>query len=150
VINISFDNYFVNDNKVMGSKTVVNQGHNNDGNIWYSIHVNGAIIKAGTNDTITWISDRTRTWILGESTLTWFDDVYLIEGTATGVSAAGTAFNVNITTPLRREIGCPHFVSGIMFITRAGKPDITIDFGNGDCDSSVTISTNNESINYSL
>jgi hypothetical protein len=150
VINIGFIDYFVNDNQVIGTKTVENKGHNIDGHLWYSVSVDGAIIKAGTNDTITWVSERTRTWIEGEGTINWFDDVYLIDGSADGVSATGVQYHVEITTDLRREIGCPHFVSGVLLITRPNKPDITVDFGNGDCDNVVTVVLNGTTYNYLL
>jgi len=148
VINISFDDYFVNDNKVLGTKTVTNKGTNIDGNLWYSILVNGSIVKAETGDTITWQSARTRTWIEGEGTTVWSDDVYLISGSANGESSSGEEYQVLITNNLRREIGCHHFVSGELLITRTNKPDINVDFGNGDCDDQVTITINGVTYNY--
>ncbi|MBK9638931.1 MAG: hypothetical protein IPO63_14420 [Bacteroidetes bacterium] len=41
---ISFDNYFVNYNQLLGTKTVTNNGRNADGKLSYSITVNGSII----------------------------------------------------------------------------------------------------------
>ncbi|MGL4596122.1 MAG: hypothetical protein ACRCYO_01260, partial [Bacteroidia bacterium] len=40
---ITFDNYFVNENQVLGTKTVVNNGPNGSGNTVFSIDVNGQI-----------------------------------------------------------------------------------------------------------
>lgn len=150
VITITFNNYFVNNNQVLGTRTVTNEGTNINGNLWYSIHVSGSIVKANSGGTITWNSDRTREWIQGESTPALFDDVWLISGTANGVNANGTNFTVTITTPLRKEAGCSHFVSGIVVVTRSGKPDITVDYGNGTCDSDVIITINGVNYNYSL
>lgn len=138
---ITFTDYFVNDNRIMGTKTVVNNGHNAAGNLTYSITVNGQIAKS-TGGTITWNSSRTREWIIGENTPTWGDDVYLISGTASGTSVSGNSFTVTITTPLRREIGCRHFVSGKFTLSPSGKADRYFDFGNGACDNQATVTIN--------
>jgi hypothetical protein len=146
---ITFNDYYVNDNKIMGTKTVVNNGHNAAGHLIYSITVNGQILKA-TGGTITWTSNRTREWIIGENTLTWGDDVYLITGSGSGTSANGNSFTVTITSPLRREIGCRHFVSGTFTLSPSGKPDRYFDFGNGTCDNQATVTINGHLYNITL
>lgn len=147
---ITFTNYFVNDNQVLGSKTVTNNGHNAAGNLSYSIAVNGQIIKAGGGGTINWTSNRTREWIIGESTAIWSDDVYLITGSANGTNAAGNSFNMTITTALRKEIGCRHFVSGAFSLTPSGKPTRYINFGSGACDNQATVTINGNIYNITL
>ena len=147
---IIFTNYFVNDNEIKGSKTVTNNGHNSAGHLTYSISVTGTIIKANGGGTITWASTRTREWIAGENTLTWADDVYLITGSASGTSAAGNAFSINITKALRKEIGCPHFVSGTVTITPSGKATRVLDYGNGSCDDNATVTINGNTYNIKL
>ena len=147
---ITFNNYFVNDNQVLGTKTVTNLGHNSAGHSSFSIVVNGQIIKAGGGGTITWSSTRTREWILGESTIPWSDDVYLITGTASGTSAAGNSFNMVITNPLRKEIGCHYLVSGALSLTPSGKPTRYVDFGTGACDDQATVTINGNVYNITL
>ncbi len=139
---ITFTNYFVNDNEVQGSKTVVNNGHNSAWHLTFSITVNGTIIKANNGGTVTWTSSRTREWIQGESTPTLNDDVYLVTGSASGTNAHGNAFTASITSALRRELSCHQFVSGIVELTPSGKPTRTIDFGNGACDNQATVTIN--------
>lgn len=151
---ITFTDYYVNDNKVSGTKTVVNNGHNSAGNLTYSITVNGQIDKA-TGATVSWTSSRTREWIDGENTLTWSDDVYLITGSANGVStpasgSSGTSFNMTITTALRKEIGCRHFVSGKFDLTPSGKATRHVDFGTGACDNEATVTINGHLHNVTL
>lgn len=147
---ITFTNYYVNDNKVMGTKTVVNNGPNSSGNLTYSITVNGQIVKASGGGTITWNSTRTREWIVGESTPAWNDDVYLITGSASGTSAGGTSFTLNITSALRKEIGCRHFVSGSFALTPSGKAVRYVDYGSGGCDNSATVTINGNTYNITL
>jgi hypothetical protein len=80
--------------------------------------------------------------IAGLNTATIYDDVYLITGYFNGTDANGNAFIANITAPLRKEIGCHWIVSGIMEITKTGKPTKTLDYGNGSCDQYATVSVN--------
>jgi hypothetical protein len=151
---ITFTNYYVNDNKVSGTKTVVNNGHNSAGHLTFTITVNGQIDKA-TGGTVTWISHRTREWVVGENTLPWSDDVYLITGTASGTSSSSssgtsTSFTVTITSPLRKEIGCRNFVSGKFDLTPSGKATRHVDFGNGACDNEATVTINGNVYTISL
>ncbi|TND09332.1 MAG: hypothetical protein FD123_1419 [Bacteroidetes bacterium] len=143
---ITFDNYFVNDNQVMGSKTVTNNGHNSAGHLVYSINVNGTILLANNGGTITWTSQRQREWTAGESTPVWYDDTYSITGSASGTGASGNTFTANITNPLIRNMafGCRrHFVQGTFEFTPSNKPMRTVDFGNGACDDIATVTINN-------
>lgn len=146
---ITFDNYYVNDHKVEGSKTVKNNGKNSAGHTTYTITVDGKIILS-SGGTITWNSNRSREWIEGESTPNWLDDVYLITGTADGVNAKGNSFNAFITLALRRELSCRWFVSGIVDINPSGKPTRSIDFGNGTCDDIATVTINGKQYTIKL
>lgn len=147
---ITFNNYFVNDNQVLGSKTVTNNGHNSSGNLSYTIAVNGQIIKANNGGTITWNSARTREWIIGENTPQWSDDVYLITGTASGTSASNNSYTAVINTALRKELSCKHIVSGTFAITPQGKATRYVDFGNGACDNQATVTINGKVYNITL
>ncbi len=147
---ISFTNYFVNDNQILGTKTVTNNGHNAAGHLVYSIQVNGQIIKASGGGTITWTSSRQREWIAGESTPAWNDDSYLITGSASGTSAAGRSFTAAITSALRKNIGCRYLVSGTLALTPSGRATRYIDFGSGACDNQATVTINGNVYNITL
>ena len=151
---ITFNNYYVNDNQVLGTKTVTNIGYNTAGHLVYDIHVNGTIHLANNQGTITWVSDRQREWTAGENTPTnWADDMYSITGTASGTSAAGENFTVNITSPLIRNmaIGCRrHFTQGTVEVTPGTRPMRTIDFGTGACDDLATVTINNHTYTIHL
>ena len=147
---ISFTNYFVNDNQVMGTKTVTNNGYNTAGHLTFSISVNGTIIKANNGGTITWTSSRTREWIAGESTPTWGDDEYLITGTASGTNSTGASFTAAITNAIDVKLSCRFIVAGTFTITPAGKPTRTFDFGNGACDDLATVTINGNVYNITL
>jgi hypothetical protein len=136
---ITFNNYYVNDKHVMGSKTVTNMGHNTSGQSYFTIVVNGLIIKP-SGDSVIWNSNRVRTWTAGESTATRLDDVYSITGSASG-SKGGYSYTMTITNPLVKSVDCQWISSGTIELQPSGKALRIIDFGTGACDdqASVTI-----------
>jgi hypothetical protein len=150
VITHTFSNYFVNDHQVLGTKTITNNGLDSNGYLSYSVVVNGSIIKPNNGGTITWNSIRTRTWIAGMNTPGLSDDKYEITGSASGTSAANVNYTMLITTPLQKNIGCKHFVSGVVEITPANKPVRVIDYGTGTCDNIITITVNNHTFTVYL
>jgi PBP1b-binding outer membrane lipoprotein LpoB len=150
VINIGFDNYFVNDNQVTGTKTVTNQGRNASGNLVWAINVNGQVILANNGGTISWTSQRSREMVAGENTPAWSDDVYRISGNGSITSSNGKSCTFNITTPLRKEIGCKWFVSGIVDITPGGKATRTLNFGTSGCDNQATVTILGSTFNITL
>lgn len=140
VITISFDNYFVNDNQVKGTKKTTNNGVNNAGHLVYTVEVNGQIIKANNGGTVSWTSTRQREWKAGEGTpLILTDDVYSITGTASGTNASGVSYTIVITQPLIRNMSCRWFESGKLDVTPQGKPTRTLDYGNTGCDANATV-----------
>jgi hypothetical protein len=144
-ITITFNNYYVNDNQVLGTKTIHNDGVNGNGNLSFTIHVEGEIILASNGGSISWTSDRVREWIAGESTPSRDDDQYSITGTASGTAANGDVFTATISQPLIRNLApnCrKHFVQGVVLIQRTGKPDRIVDFGNGACDDEAAVTIN--------
>ena len=147
---ITFTNYFVDDNQILGTKTITNNGHNALGHLTFSIVVNGQIIKASGGGTITWTSTRTREWIIGESTMVWSDDVYLITGSANGTSASGNSFTMVITSPLRKELSCHNIVSGALEVTPTGKYTRYVNFGSGTCDNIATVTINGNLYTFTL
>lgn len=146
-ITITFNNYFVNGNQVLGTRIIHNDGYNVNNNLSFSVNVNGQIILS-SGGVITWTSTRTREWIAGESTPSRDDDQYSITGTAQGTAANGDQFSASTLEPLIRNLapGCrKHFVDGKVLQQRSGKPDRTIDFGNGACDDIAVVTVNGNS-----
>lgn len=142
VITTTFQDYYVNDNKVEGTKVVTNMGANGAGHLVYHVVLtDGKITLANGEGVITWNADKYREWIAGENTKIWSDDEFLIWGTRNGTRANGQSYAVVVEqrTALRRIASCRWFVSGIAVITPDGKPTRTIDFGNGNCDDEATL-----------
>ena len=152
-ITVTFDNFFVNDNQVLGTKTIHNNGVNTAGNLTFAINVTGQIILGSGEGTIDWTSQRVREWIAGEPTPSRDDDQYSVTGTASGTACNGNTFEATITSPLIRNLApqCRrHFVAGTVLVETPGKPNRLIDFGNGNCDDQAVVTINGHSHTITL
>lgn len=141
VITVTPNNYYVNDNKVQGVKTITNNGHNTAGNLNYTIIVaNGSVTTS--DGTISWNSTRHNEWIEGESTIfnPW-DDVYLITGGAEGTTIEGEEFIVTIVSALKVKIGCRWITEGSLTLVSEDL-SILVDYGTGACDANATVTLN--------
>jgi hypothetical protein len=142
VITMTPNNYFVNNNQILGTRIVTNTGNNSSGQPTFSVQVNGSIILANNEGTITWNATRTRTWIEGFNTLIFADDVYSITGAGSGTKVNGQTWTSLIISPLVHKRICHQIVSGVLQVTPSNKPIRTIDFGQGNCDNILTVLIN--------
>lgn len=151
VITHSFDNFYQNDNKIEGTKTVTNMGLNSSNNPSFSVVIANAKITRTDGSSISWSSTRTREWIAGSSTPGIQDDKYSITGGGSGVNKNGDSFTSTITTPLIIDFSCKyHLVSGVMEIVPNGKVKRTIDYGNGSCDDDAVLTVGKKTYNIKI
>jgi len=159
VINITFANYFVGKtatamHQVAGTKDITNNGLDANGNMNWTINAALTITKPSNGGTVTFNETRNRTWIAGASTPFIFaDDKYQVTGNATGTTASGAAFTSNVVAghELIRDFSCPkHFTQGQIQTTVGTKPTMTIDFGNGTCDNTATVTRNGKTKTITL
>jgi len=147
---IGFNNYYVNDNQVTGTRQVTNMGRNSNGQLYYNISVNGSVILDSNKGTITQVSTRTRTWVNGESTLIRADDVYEITGTGTFTRPNNTTVAENITSPLIVALNCPWIKQGVIQLTPQGKAVRSLNYGNGNCDNQAVLTVGNKTKTITL
>jgi len=141
-IQISFENFYQNNNLVEGEKSILNNGLNTMNQLSFTVEVSGKITTPSA-ETFTWKSNRTRVWVAGLNTATRLDDVYEITGSGSGINRKGVSFNSEITKALRVVISCTHkLVSGIIEVKPENRLLRTIDFGTGLCDELITITVN--------
>jgi hypothetical protein len=77
------------------------------------------------------------------------DEVH-VQGEASGMNRRGVSYKVTIISTIIWKRACrlrgvcvP--VQGLKLIERRDHPDVLVDFGDGECDSLVTITKNGES-----
>jgi hypothetical protein len=141
---ITFDNFYQNDNKITGTKTVTNMGHNSLGQPFFNVHVDGAVTLSG-GGTITSVSDRTRTWTKGYTTIgDLTDDVYEITGSGTLTRANGSVITIKVTVPLVVALSCHWIEAGSVNCAIATGQSRTLNYGDTpNCDDMATVTLSN-------
>jgi len=147
---MNFENFYRNDNKLEGTRTITNNSLNTKGRMNWTINAQNMKITKSNGKVHTWNSVRTRTMSAGNDTQTYTDDVYEITGSASGVNANGFNYTANITKALHRALSCRWIDSGTIEITPEGKATRTVDFGNGSCDDQATVSVKKRTRNITL
>jgi len=150
VITITPQDYYVNDHHVEGTKTVTNMGMNTDHQPYFNVTVDGTITATDGSWTATHHSQRVRTWTAGNDTQTPLDDAYEITGSGNGVNRNGLAYTVMVTNALHVQWGCPFITQGTMEITPQDLPTRTIDYGDGTCDGTLTVTVNGYTFSFTI
>lgn len=140
--------YYVDDIKIDGTKTVENMGTNASGQPYFNVQING-VATLTSGETMTYTSTRVRTWTDGFTTLfNRFDDEYDITGTAEGVFSTGGGYTANITSAVHIKVGCGFPVSGTVEITPQSNPVRVLDYGSGTCDATFTVTVNGNTYTF--
>jgi len=140
----TFEDFYVNDIKVEGLRTCTNVSVSIEDNPSFNIMLEGGKLTWPDGTFAEREANHTRTWIRMGSPLR--DEITLI-GSASGVNRRGVSYTVTIVSMLRFKRACwatrifiP--VEGVKLIKREGQPDVLIDYGDGTCDSLVTVTIN--------
>lgn len=133
--------YFINDIKLEGTRTLTNlQNSTSDAPRFNVVLANG---KATFPDAVfaTRQSDITWQWYRAANPL---DDYLLIEqaSTASGTSRGGRNYELELLENLVYKRHCGIAVDGIKKYTINNSKEISIDYGDGTCDRSFTITIN--------
>lgn len=142
---IAFEDYYFNDNKIEGTKTILNTGENESGHLTFTKKVLDAKIVYPDGNQMSWESEKFSELTEGNETFLFADDVWAVTGGGSGVNLDGKNFTTTITSPLIYKNRCFYPVSGIMEIAVEGEELKTIDYGNGECDYEATLTVGNQS-----
>ena len=144
VHSITFDNFYQNDNQVMGTKTVTNMGNNAAGQPYFTISINGSVaLQSGGTVSAVW--NRVRTWTKGYDTpADMTDDQYEITGNGVLTRANGTTvdININTATPLVAAWGCRWIEAGTVTYNLSTGGSRSVNFGSNAapaCDDQATV-----------
>lgn len=100
---------------------------------------------------ITRTAKKTREWIEGLETNTdQLDDKIQITGIVNATTSEGDVYVKEIVVPLIKIGDCRFIVEGIVEISENGTTALKIDYGNGECDSTATLTKDGETIEIEL
>lgn len=140
---ITYEDFYVNDNKVEGTKTVTNNGLNDKSQPSMTVTANDTITRTD-GKVVTWNSSRTRTRTDDNGTpRVYWDDTFTITGSSSGVNARGVAYSMTIddTNPLIMVGGWPFFVKGTVIMETESRTSV-MDYGDGTKDRIATLTIN--------
>ena len=137
-ITVTFDNFYVYDHKIEGTKIITNNGKNARGYYNYTVEVSKSKISTA-GKTVSFSSLNTIEWKAGSETRTPGDDVFSVTGSSKGTNSKGKDFSINIVKPLIKEVACHFIVSGSTDIKSDNHATKTLDYGSGNCDNKATI-----------
>jgi hypothetical protein len=137
---LRFEDHFLNDIAVDGVRTVTNITEASDANQRFSVELEEGTLVFPNGDVATRRVDRIREL---ERDVNNVLKRLIIYGTAEGNNRHGRSYIIEILEPLVYERDCAGEgviipVSGVKKVTH-GVREITIDYGDGDCDNTVTI-----------
>ena len=136
---VTFDNFYIEEAHIEGSRTATNIGLSTSGNILIS--VDGSFTATTDAGVRKRTFSRQREWIQGSSTCDHSDDEFLITGGGTTTGIKGYEITHTIVDPLHVAPGsCEYILSGSVEVTH-GKRGGTIDWGDGSCDNMATLTT---------
>ena len=139
----TFESFYIDEIKIEGSRNWTNQGYDANGNITLSRTVADGRITYPDGTSATWESNGYLTQTAGGQTpLNFFDNVFQITGSASGINREGVPFQVVIDDALVKDKICPWFVSGILTLT-VDNVDVSVDYGSGNCDNRAVLTLPN-------
>jgi hypothetical protein len=145
---LTTDNYFINGIKLEGTRTHTNiTGSNTEAPKFSIVLVDGkATFPDGTIALRE--ADFTRKWVRAASPS---QDTWEIEGGANGTTRSGRPYTMSIEETIVFKRSCASAIpaSGVKIFTVDSKI-ITIDYGNGDCDRSITYSVGDRLFTFNV
>jgi hypothetical protein len=141
------DGYSINDIALEGTRTVTNVSGSTDDAPKFNVVLDNGKATWPDASVATREVNRTHEWIRAANPL---NDEWHVTGTASGTNREGKVYEMEITSALVYKRECA--ISAKVFIAVAGTKELTvngrkltIDYGTGDCDRTVTISVDGSS-----
>ncbi len=145
---ITLRNFYINNRHIEGTRTVENVSETIDDSPKFHIILTDGKITWPDETFATREVDRYRVWVRAANPLN--DEVHILEGSvASGLNRRGINYSTTVLADLIFKRTCRGQnkaripVQGIKEVT-VGDKTYLVDFGDGECDSIVTITTNGE------
>ena len=140
-VSTTFIGYYVDSLKIEGTHITENTSNSNMQG-WKVKVIDGKITNTNNNRWKKWNSIKDVLQVAGNGTPNFpLDDIYKIEGAATGSNSGGHTWSSLITEPLIKKFACPWIVQGKVRLNRDGRTAL-LDYGNGNCDNQAVIYIN--------
>jgi hypothetical protein len=146
---ISFDNYFVNEKQITGTIELRDFNQDDEGRLTATRKRNDLTVHFPDGHTFTSNGSTTVTWLEGAGDQDMSNDVLQITGSYTGVSSRGREVTHTILEPVIVSYACYldggfARVDGLTELRISGQRERvrTVDFGDGTCDESITVTIN--------
>lgn len=136
LITKSLVDFYFNAKNIEGTKTILKQRSNENGNPQYT-HTLELTITWPNGLEASHEGTKIREWIEGHGSGIWSDNVFEITGNWTTNFVNGNSHSYEVIIPLRREVICHYFVSGSIDVERTNFSGV-LDYGEGDCDNQAT------------
>ncbi len=132
----TLEDFYFNAKNILGSKTILKQFSNDNGNP-QSTHTLDLTIIWSNGAQASREGTKIREWIEGHGSGVWSDNVFEITGNWTTTFVNGNTHSYEVDIPLRREVVCYYFVRGSVNVERTNFSGV-LDYGEGDCDNQAT------------
>jgi hypothetical protein len=137
---VNLMDYYINDHHIEGTKTLTNKGFNDSGNMNWDVVLTGGTITFPDGAVTSREMSHNREWTSGIETPRYFwDDEWLITGTANGNNIDGVVYNNTIATPVLVKSVCRFPVSGTIDMVITDLGTLVLDYGDGECDNEATV-----------
>jgi hypothetical protein len=149
---VTFNNFYINDVKIEGTRTITNMGLNDRNHLELKIVLENGKITFSDTASMTRNATHVREYIRSFNPL---NDTILITGTANGTNIKGEDYERLITEPLVL-VHCQDYhwrwviVAGKIQITNSVSGITTVDYSSTGCDATITIGKNGHHHNYSF
>jgi hypothetical protein len=145
---LTTDNYTVNGVLLEGTRTSTNAQNSTGDAPKFQVVLNDGKATFPDQSVATRESDITWTWVRAANPV---DDQLIIDpASASGTTRGGRDYTVTVLEALKYKRFCGIAVDGIKQYVINGSKQITIDYGDGTCDRSVTITVNGVTRNISV
>lgn len=145
-LSIESISYVVEGVSVEGIKTITNVSTSFQDNMSLNVTLANGKLIFPNGDEVTRQVNKTYTWVRAAHPAL---DEFHVDGGVQGTNRAGEVYSCQISSTLIWKRKCKRLginipVEGVKLIQKSGRPDLTIDFGDGSCDFLITLSANGQ------
>ena len=148
---VTFDNYYVNGNKIEGIKTVINKGFNDSRNMYFSHSLSEGKVITPEGLELSKEYNRINEFVSGINTPRFRgDDEYMITGAASGINRDLISYTRTIIEPLHVASSCKWILSGTVEIVADDRETAILNYGDDICDDKATVTVGSSSLEINI